>query len=169
MWFIFIMCKPVFGEATFIWCANKSKMRHLGFSMLPSQWPLQAGRTTSICRSRVNGDDGDDESLQDESSKSEPISLSELARMEEESSRRVMNRLMLPSRIGKAVSDTITFIGWAFVISSILMEPLGWGYAPREGGGLTITTLENRAFIMETRKSQMELPPPPPLPPPVQI
>ena len=60
-----------------------------------------------------------------------------------------MNRLMLPDKIGKVIN----FAAWFFVISSIALESMGYGYVPREGGGLTIDTLENKAFVMEMRRS----------------
>jgi len=113
-----------------------------------------------------NGDDGetDEAGTKDKGKKSEKLTLAEISRLEEESSREVMKRLTRPIRIGKAFSDTITFLGWGFVLSSILLKPLGYGYLKKDGGGLTITTLENRAFVLETRKVASELKPPTDLP-----
>jgi len=64
-----------------------------------------------------------------------------------------MNRLMLPERIGKAIN----FAAWFFVISSFVLETMGYGYVPRDGGGLYIDTLENRSFILEMRRTMSEV------------
>ena len=85
----------------------------------------------------------------DEENTSQKFTLAEIAQKEEAASRRVMNRLMLPDKIGKVIN----FAAWFFVISSIALESMGYGYVPREGGGLTIDTLENKAFVMEVRRS----------------
>ena len=99
-------------------------------------------------RDEASGDDGTD---QDDGEKgtSQKFTLAEIAQKEEAASRRVMNRLLLPDKIGKVIN----FAAWFFVISSIALESMGYGYVPREGGGLTIDTLENKAFVMEVRRS----------------
>ena len=84
-----------------------------------------------------------------EQSSSQQFTPAEIAQKEQEASRRVMNRLLLPDRIGKAIN----FAAWFFVISSIALESLGYGYVPKEGGGLTIDTLDHKAFVMEMRRS----------------
>jgi hypothetical protein len=92
----------------------------------------------------IPSNDRDDE----EKDVSQKFTLAEIAQKEEAASRRVMNRLLLPDKIGKVIN----FAAWFFVISSIALESLGYGYVPREGGGLTIDTLENKAFVMEMRR-----------------
>ena len=93
----------------------------------------------------------EDDTDQDDGEKatSQKFTLAEIAQKEEAASRRVMNRLLLPDKIGKVIN----FAAWFFVISSIALESMGYGYVPREGGGLTIDTLENKAFVMEVRRS----------------
>ena len=98
-------------------------------------------------RDEVSGDGSDQDD--DEKGTSQKFTLAEIAQKEEAASRRVMNRLMLPDKIGKVIN----FAAWFFVISSIALESMGYGYVPREGGGLTIDTLENKAFVMEVRRS----------------
>ena len=98
------------------------------------------------------GDDGADvpsKKKDEEQSNSQQFTPAEIAQKEQEASRRVMNRLLLPDKIGKAIN----FAAWFFVISSIALESLGYGYVPKEGGGLTIDTLDHKAFVMEMRRS----------------
>ena len=85
----------------------------------------------------------------EEQSISQQFTPAEIARKEQEASRRVMNRLLLPDKIGKFIN----FAAWFFVISSIALESLGYGYVPKEGAGLTIDTLDHKAFVMEMRRS----------------
>ena len=85
-------------------------------------------------------------------SSSQQFTPAEIAQKEQEASRRVMNRLLLPDKMGKAIN----FAAWFFVISSIALESLGYGYVPKEGGGLTIDTLDHKAFVMEMRRSSHE-------------
>ena len=99
-------------------------------------------------RDEASGDNGNDQG-DDERGTSQKFTLAEIAQKEEAASRRVMNRLLLPDKIGKVIN----FAAWFFVISSIALESMGYGYVPREGGGLTIDTLENKAFVMEVRRS----------------
>ena len=102
----------------------------------------------------------------------EPITLAELAQLEETASRQIMQRLLLPNRIGGA----ITFVAQLFVVVGIFLNVNGYGYVIRdynygadtsiissEDGGssnrhnhivhwIGIDTLENRQFQMELRK-----------------
>jgi len=96
-----------------------------------------------------NNDNIPSKQKDEEESSSQQFTLAEIAQKEEEASRRVMNRLTLPDKIGKIIN----FAAWFFVISSIALESLGYGYVPKEGGGLMIDTLEHRAFVMEMRRS----------------
>ena len=105
---------------------------------------------TSIpLRAKKINDDG----VHGNGNKPEPFTLAEIAKIEEEASRRVMNRLLLPERIGKAIN----FAAWVFVISSIVLEAMGYGYVPKDGGGIYIDTLDNRSFILEMRRSMREV------------
>jgi hypothetical protein len=94
-------------------------------------------------------DEDDDETVNEEKQKEQPISLAELSQLEEEASRKVMNRLTMPSRIGNA----ITSMGWAFVISGSLLGAFGYCYTIDEQTHLIkIDTLEHRMFQVELRK-----------------
>ena len=106
------------------------------------------GNTRRRARRDEESGDGTDQDG-DEKGTSQKFTLAEIAQKEEAASRRVMNRLLLPDKIGKVIN----FAAWFFVISSIALESMGYGYVPREGGGLTIDTLENKAFVMEVRRS----------------
>jgi hypothetical protein len=90
----------------------------------------------------------------DTEEKDEPISLAELSRREEESSRKVMQRLTLPSRIGEAMNSA----AWLFVVCGVLLNINGYGYVVKDNHMITIDTLENRQFQLEIRKSMKESP-----------
>lgn len=73
----------------------------------------------------------------------------ELVELEEESSRRVRERLLLPDRIGGAV----TKVGWSFVALGILLNTQGYGFYVREDNHLiAIDTMENVKFQREKMK-----------------
>mmetsp|Transcript_8578 Transcript_8578/g.14266 ORF Transcript_8578/g.14266 Transcript_8578/m.14266 type:complete len:167 (-) Transcript_8578:206-706(-) len=84
--------------------------------------------------------------------KDEPMTLAEIARIEEEASRKVMNRLLLPNRIGEAV----TSMAWFFVGSAVLLQGFGYGYVINDNHMISIDTLENREFQVTMRKSMRE-------------
>jgi len=98
------------------------------------------------------GDDGPvdteqkDEKADGEAKKkgdSEPISLAELSQLEEDASKRVMDRLMLPSLVGRAV----TAFAWGFVILGFLLNLVGYDYVrDPDTGWLTVDTLEKSQF-----------------------
>lgn len=89
-------------------------------------------------------DQGDDEKKQ---TPTEPISLVELSRLEQESSKRVMDRLLLPQRIGQAVTSA----AWFFVGLGFVLNIFGYGYVKKDGF-ITIDILENQAFQRELNK-----------------
>ena len=77
------------------------------------------------------------------------ISLAELARLEEESSRKLFQRLLLPQRIGA----TVTFVLQVFVLVGITLNIFGYAYVRNETTNwIEIDTLEHRQFQMELRK-----------------
>jgi hypothetical protein len=118
---------------------------------------LRMTKHDDVNKNNDNVDDDDDNSQHDtrvlvplEEEKDEPISLAELAQLEEMASRRIMQRLLLPTRIGEA----ITFGVQLFVVVGIFLNMNGYGYVIRNDGShwIGIDTLENRQFQMELRK-----------------
>jgi hypothetical protein len=71
---------------------------------------------------------------------------------EEESSRKVFQRLDLPRRIGEAVNSVAVL----FVVCGLLLNVCGYSYVVKDNYMLTIDTLENRQFQREMRKSVKE-------------
>ena len=141
------MCSSVAGfSGESVRCSSMSgNIRKLA---QPRHSRIMLGNT----RRRARRDEAsEDDTDQDDGEKatSQKFTLAEIAQKEEAASRRVMNRLLLPDKIGKVIN----FAAWFFVICSIALESMGYGYVPREGGGLTIDTLENKAFVMEVRRS----------------
>ena len=134
------MCSSVVGFSSGEFrCSSKSEhIRQLA-------QPRHSRRGNTRRRAKQDGASGDDTDQDDD----QKFTLAEIAQKEEAASRRVMNRLLLPDKIGKVIN----FAAWFFVVSSIALESMGYGYVPREGGGLTIDTLENKAFVMEVRRS----------------
>jgi len=93
----------------------------------------------------------------DEDEDSEPISLAELSRLEEESSRKNMEQLLFPNRLGAALSSTITALAWVWLLSGVVLNYFGYAYIKNPNGpGITIGTLEDQAFQGEVRKSMKE-------------
>ena len=77
------------------------------------------------------------------------MTLAELAQFEEESSRRLFQRLLLPQRIGA----TITFVAQLFVLIGITLNVFGYGYVRNDTTHwIEIDTLEHRQFQLELRK-----------------
>lgn len=67
---------------------------------------------------------------------------------EEEVSRRVFNRLLLPTRLGEAFNKTL----WALVLFQFLLNAFGYSFLLKDGS-LVIDTLENQQFQQEIRRS----------------
>ena len=108
--------------------------------------------------SKNSGDENDKETDTSEKKKSEPISLAELSQREEESSRQVMNRLLLPQRMGQAFNATAYF----FIALSLLANVFGYSFFLKDGS-ITFDTLENRRFQMEiNQQSRTPVTPTPP-------
>ena len=89
-------------------------------------------------------DDNDDNDKEQED-QDEPMT-------EEESSRKVFQRLDLPRRIGEAVNSVAVL----FVVCGLLLNVCGYSYVLKDNYMLTIDTLENRQFQRELRKSTKE-------------
>ena len=141
------MCSSVAGfSGESVRCTSKSE--NIQKLAQPRHSRIMLGNTRRRARRDGESGDGTDQDG-DEKGTSQKFTLAEIAQKEEAASRRVMNRLLLPDKIGKVIN----FAAWFFVISSIALESMGYGYVPREGGGLTIDTLENKAFVMEVRRS----------------
>jgi hypothetical protein len=90
---------------------------------------------------------------QEEEKKSEPMTLAELAGLEEEASTRLENRLLLPHRIGNAINAA----AWLFVGIGILLNIFGYDYTVKDGF-LSVDTRENAAFQKELRGSSKKPP-----------
>ena len=70
----------------------------------------------------------------------------ELFQAEQEASRRVSDRMLLPDRINKVMTAT----AWLFVIAGIVLQQIGYGFVvDPDTHMITIDTLEHRAFLLE--------------------
>lgn len=84
---------------------------------------------------------------------SEPISLAELSRLEQEQSKKVIDRLTFPQRLG----DAFQKLAWAWLISIYALKFLGYGwFKSPDGPFLIIDTLENHSFQETIRKSMKD-------------
>lgn len=92
-----------------------------------------------------DNDDDDKEQEEEEEELDEPMT-------EEESSRKVFQRLDLPRRIGEAINSVAVL----FVVCGLLLNVCGYSYVVKDNYMLTIDTLENRQFQRELRKSTKE-------------
>jgi hypothetical protein len=89
--------------------------------------------------------DDDNDNEEEEEEQDEPMT-------EEESSRKVFQRLDLPRRIGEAINSVAVL----FVVCGLLLNVCGYSYVLKDNYMLTIDTLENRQFQRELRKSTKE-------------
>lgn len=94
---------------------------------------------------------------ENENDKEPPITLAELAQQEENANRKNLDKLLLPYKIGGAISKSATTVGWLFVISGFVLNACGYTYIVKNDApwyqGIQIGTVEDRQFYMETRKS----------------
>ena len=71
---------------------------------------------------------------------------------EQEASRKVAKRLMLPRMVATSISQTVSAFAWTFLILSFVLQIFGYSFIMDEGG-LHIDTLEARQFREEIMKS----------------
>jgi hypothetical protein len=74
---------------------------------------------------------------------------------EQEASRRVTQRLMFPRLVASSISQTVTAMAWLFLISSFVLQALGYSFIV-DDAGLRIDTLEAKQFQDEIAKSIKE-------------
>jgi len=75
---------------------------------------------------------------------------------EEEASRKINNRLMLPRILMTTMSQIITSLAYGFLILSFSLNLMGYSLIANDGSGFRIGTLEERRFQMEVIKSTVE-------------
>jgi len=136
-------------------------------------WPLSSSLSATPRSRRVSsssflilratsngGDNGNDEKNDGGGSRSTKTTLSDLdAEVEdyeaqEEAAKKTMDRIMLPRRLGSAVSSTITAFAYAFLIATFALNM--FGYSLVTNGSLQIVTLEEKAFRDEVVKAQRQ-------------
>lgn len=78
-------------------------------------------------------------------------------RAEQEAAQKVANRLMMPRVILTSISQTITALGWTFLIVSFILQALGYALVMDDTTGLRIDTLDAQIFQQEVTKSMKEL------------
>jgi hypothetical protein len=96
-------------------------------------------------------EDDDDDGKKEEKDDEPPMTRAEISRSEEESSKKVFDRLALPGRIGEAVTSA----AYLFVACGLLLNVFGYSYVLKDNH-ITIDTLENRQFVREATKSMKE-------------
>jgi hypothetical protein len=74
---------------------------------------------------------------------------------EQEASRKVANRLMLPRMVATSISQTISAFAWTFLILSFVLQICGYSFMMDESG-LRIDTLEARQFQEEITKNMKD-------------
>lgn len=72
----------------------------------------------------------------------------QLRQLENESSRKEWNELLLPQRVSQAV----TTLGWMFVVGGAILPYFGVAYVRKPEGGIGIGTLDERDFQRELRR-----------------
>jgi len=116
-----------------------------------------------IVQAQINPDDGKDtkeksddakQLEKEEMSTDDPIV--EYYQAEEEASRKINNRLMLPRILMTTMSQIITSLAYGFLILSFSLNLMGYSLIANDGSGFRIGTLEERRFQMEVIKSTVE-------------
>lgn len=122
------------------------------------------GSQNSRDAEKDNNDDDDDEGESSSSSSSTDLDREvDAFQAEQEAAEKVMNRIMLPRRIGAAISSTIMAFAYAFLIGIFALNMMGLdlildgGTAAGGGGGVRIGTLEERAFRNEVVKMTRDM------------
>lgn len=89
--------------------------------------------------------DGEDDTTEPEAAKKKTsMTLVEYAERERKAGRQLENRLLLPNRIGKAITGAL----YTFIALGFLLELSGYGFV-RTQNGISIGTLEEREFQRE--------------------
>jgi hypothetical protein len=125
-----------------------------GFSAnsLISQHTRQGSTKHTSFLNAKNEDEETTNETKQETKKSDPISLYELAEMEARASKRINDRLLLPYRLGEALTN----LAWFVVILSVVLNGFGYAYIRGQNGLITIGTLEERNFQIEMAKGTRE-------------
>ncbi|CAJ1940030.1 unnamed protein product [Cylindrotheca closterium] len=122
-------------------------------SLISLQPKLGSSRRIELFLKAENEDEETSESdTKQETKRSEPITLFELAEMEARASKRINDRLLLPYRLGEALTN----VAWFVVILSVFLNAFGYAYIRGDYGIITIGTIEERNFQIEMRKSSKE-------------
>jgi len=131
-------------------------------SAAPRSRRVSSSSSFLILRAASNGGDNDEKKKKknDGGSRSTKTTLADLDaevgdyEAQEEAAKKTMDRIMLPRRIGSAVSSTITAFAYAFLIATFALNM--FGYSLVTNGSLQIVTLEEKAFRDEVVKAQRQ-------------
>jgi len=125
------------------------------FNQQPKQRSLSISMLRTSNDNHENHDDKDESSANDESNDEnrkkegltwdEMMADPELRQLENESSRKEWNELLLPQRVSQAV----TTVGWMFVVGGAILPYFGFAYVRKPEGGIRIGTLDERDFQRE--------------------
>ena len=116
--------------------------------------PQQTRRSAILYSQNNDSDDDIKENGNDNRDSEDPVVDAFLA--EQEASRKVQERLLMPQRIGKALSQTVTTIGWSFLVASFLLQQFGYAFVSNGHGGFRIDTLETAQFQKEVVRSMKQ-------------
>jgi len=115
-------------------------------------------------QTQINPDDGkhnikeksDDAKSLDEVDMNTDDPIVEYYQAEEEASRKINRRLMLPRILMTTVTQTITSLAYGFLILSFALNLMGYSLIANDDSGFRIGTLEERRFQMEVIRSTEE-------------
>jgi hypothetical protein len=115
--------------------------------------------TKLLTYEEMKSDDDDDDNKKDDATSTKLLTYEELSqdpelfRQEQETADKRTAGLVLPERIGQAV----TVSAWLFVAVGIFLNANGYGWVRQPDGWISIDTLQNRAFQNEGRKQQKSI------------
>ena len=98
-----------------------------------------------LAAAKDNNNKGEEEYKDDKP----PMTLAEYSQREEEASNRLMNRLLLPSKLGHA-NNAAAFL---FVIIGYLLNFFGYTYMKDSNGNFCVNTLDATLFQDKINKS----------------
>jgi hypothetical protein len=108
--------------------------------------------TRTMAQKSMNDSNDDTLTTKDDDEDDDPV---DVFIAEQEASKKVAKRLMLPRMVATSISQTVSAFAWTFLILSFVLQIFGYSFIMDESG-LHIDTLEARQFQEEITKSMKD-------------
>ena len=131
---------------------QQPKQRSLSISMLRTSNDSSEEENPENDESSANDESNDENRKKEGLTWDEMMADPELRQLENESSRKEWNELLLPQRVSQAV----TTVGWMFVVGGAILPYFGFAYVRKPEGGIRIGTLDERDFQRELMRKDTQ-------------